>query len=135
MWSFYHSIQQRTLSQIVWRSLIPCRSLFAQLLEPLITTVIMLMRHILVNINASTAYTVRSNRILHRYFADDIPFFCGGDMDYLQRTASCWRYSASNDSWLEYINAIGEKRAYSGYGSSVRWGLVMAGTGHYLNNF
>ena len=58
-------------------------------------------------------------------------------MDDLQRTASCWRYNASSDSWFEHINAIGEKRAYSGYGSGYNrydWGLVMAGTGH-LNNF
>ena len=48
-------------------------------------------------------------------------------MDYLQRTASCWKYVPSDDSWYELVNALGEKRAYSGYGFSESWGLVMAG--------
>ena len=29
-------------------------------------------------------------------------------MDYLERSASCYKYSAASDSWLEYVNSIGD---------------------------
>ena len=41
-------------------------------------------------------------------------------------TDSCYRYIASSDEW-EISGIMTEERAYSGYGSSKSWGLVMAG--------
>ena len=29
-------------------------------------------------------------------------------MDYLERSGSCYKYSAASDSWLEYVNSIGD---------------------------
>ena len=50
-----------------------------------------------------------------------IPFVCGGFF-----YDDCYKYAPEIDEWVS-SGTLSEDRAYSGYGSSESWGLVMAG--------
>ena len=53
--------------------------------------------------------------------AGGIPFICGG-LFY----DDCYKYEPALDEWIS-SGTLSEDKAYSGYGSSESWGLVMAG--------
>ena len=55
-----------------------------------------------------------------------IPFVCGGWNALGAGYGSCYKYVAKSDNWV-ISGTMAEQRAYSGYGSSESWGLVMAG--------
>ena len=67
---------------------------------------------------------------MYYFTGGNAPFICGGDNGPAQGigeyTDSCYRYIAESDEW-ELSGTMGEDRAYSGYGSSNSWGLIMAG--------
>ena len=66
------------------------------------------------------------------YFADGTPFICGGfNGDY---TDSCYKYVAATDEW-QVSGTMAKERAYSGYGSSESWGLVMAGGNNHAQGY
>ena len=55
----------------------------------------------------------------------EAPFICGG---FYPVSDQCLKYSPESDTWVESgtLNG-GFGRAFSGYGSSEHWGLVMVG--------
>jgi len=62
------------------------------------------------------------------------PYFCGGYTGSGNYNDICHKYVAASDEWVESGNMT-EPRAYSGYGSSESWGLVMVGGGDPLPTF
>ena len=65
---------------------------------------------------------------LHTHFTGGgIPFVCGGVIrEEDVNTDLCYQYDAALDTW-EISGTMAVTRAFSGYGSSENWGLVMAG--------
>ena len=68
--------------------------------------------------------------MIHNHYlfsVGETPFICGGYGEtYGDFYDDCYKYIAASDEWVN-SGYMSEKRVYSGYGSSEKWGLVMAG--------